>query len=355
MGPRLLPADELPLEHEAIVAFGLARAGAPLGDPAGIAWPRLIALSQEMGAVAALHQAVATLPEAVVPREARQAIQAMARKASFAQLYLRQRLEQSLDALDAAGVQSMPLKGAAYLLSDPSGTATRPMGDIDLLVHPEQVATARAALLGSGWTTSVFETREEFYAEHHHLPPFDDASGSGLSLELHTEPLSPWHPFGLRASSFWASARPHATRPTVFLPAPREQLLHACLHFMWAHMGGFGAWRLVRDVDALVERGAIDWGDFTRTAVAQRAGTTCYWGLRFAREAAGVAVPDAVLAALAPPLPEVALGWLARHLSVRATTLTDVPCPSVRVERLFWQAMVQPERSGHGRVRPWAR
>src|SRR5207237_2079278 len=111
-------------------------------------------------------------------------------------------------------------------------------------------------------------------------------------------------------------------------------LLHACLHFTWAHMGEFGAWRLVRDVDALVADGALDWPDFVRTARQQRAATTCYWALRFAHEVAGVAIPGDVLSALAPSLPVLARRGLARHLSLRATAGATT-FPSVRLERIL--------------------
>ena len=355
MGARYLSPRELPFEREATIAFGLARRGAPLGDVRGVEWPRLIARARQLGATIALQQGIAAAPGADVPDEARRAIDGLARQATFAQLYLRQRLEHSLEVLEREGVACIPLKGAAFLLADPAGTATRTMGDIDLLIRPEQASAARSALLASGWVTSRFESREAFYAEHHHLAPFDDGAGSGLSIEVHTEPLSPWHPFGLRAAGFWETADSHPARPLVYLPARREQLLHACLHFVWAHMGEFGGWRLARDVDALTADAGVDWPDFVRTARAYRAATTCYWALRFAREVAGVRIPDEVLAELAPRLPAAVLGGLAKHLCLRAVTGSEVEFPSVRLERALWRIMVQPVRSGHGHVRPWAR
>ena len=355
MSARLLTAAELPLEREARIVFALARRGAALPDVHGVDWPRLAAWGRHAGATIALQRAIVAAPDAPVPDEARRAISAAATQAAFAQLYLRQRLERSLDVLARAGVTVMPLKGAAFLLADPAANAARAMGDIDLLIRLEDVATARAVLLDSGWVPSVFESRQEFYAEHHHLPPFDDASGSGLSLEVHTDVAPSWQPLGFRAGALWATARPHPTRPAVLMPAPREMLLHACIHFTWAHMGRFGAWRLAHDVDALVSGGRIEWADFVRAAAAQRAGTSCYWALRFVREVAGVAVPDEVLDELAPALPAGVLRALARHLSLRAAAGTGAEFPSVWLERLLWRAMVQPARSGHGGVRPWAR
>ena len=66
-------------------------------------------------------------------------------------------------------------------------------------------------------------------------------------------------------------------------------------------------------------------------------------------------VPVEVTAELAPALPAPVLRSLARHLSLRAVTSGGAEFPSVRLERLLWQLMVQPGRSGHGRVRPWTR
>lgn len=333
--------------------FRLARRVGALRADERLDWPRLLQWAHGMGGIAALRQAVLAAPAVVVPADACDALRRMGMTTSFALLYLRDRLLETVDVLGRAGVPCLPLKGAAFMLADPADAMRRPMGDIDLLVRPADASVARAALLAAGWKPSVFAEREGFYARHHHLAPLDDVRRTGLSIELHTAPLPPWHPFGLHASHLWQSARPLPGAPGVMMPAAADMLLHTCLHFTWAHMGQRGAWRLVRDVDALVADGEIEWSGFVRDASAARAATCTYWALRFASEAGGVPIPPGVLDALEPRLPPALLRRLARHFLLRSVAAAEIACPSPRVVRLLWEMMVQPVRSGHGSARPW--
>lgn len=342
----------LPLEPEQRFVFALARAGAAPPVPAGADWSRLLFFAQRVGAGVALSRALPRLYAASVPSPVEAAVRRVGMTGSFAQRYLLGRLHETVGALARAGIRVMPLKGAAFLLADPERGMARTMGDIDLLVRAPDLARARAVLLGQGWGTSALEAKADFYAAHHHLPPLDDTRGTGLSVELHAEPFPPGHPFLLDASDFWRSAQPWGGADGVVLPAPRVALLHACVHFTWAHMAESGAWRLVRDVDALAA-GGLDWAAFVREARAARAGTACYWALRLAAALGGVPVPDSALEGLAPRQPELVRARLLRHLVLQSLEVS--PCPSRLLRQGLWRAMIQPGREGHGRSRPWAR
>lgn len=351
MTPRAAP--RLPLEPEQRFVFALARTGTVPPVPARADWPRLLFFAQRQGAGVALSRALPQLQAAGVPAPVEAAVRRVGMTGSFAQRYLLGRLQGSVTALSRAGIRVMPLKGAAFLLADPERGMTRTMGDIDLLVRPADLARARAVLLGQGWATSALEAKADFYAAHHHLPPLDDTRGTGLSLELHAEPFPPGHPFLLDAGDLWRTAVPYPGLDGVMLPSPRAALLHACIHFAWAHMAESGAWRLVRDVDALASGGDLDWEAFAREARAVRAGTACYWSLRLAAELGGVRVPAATLALLAPRQPEALRARLLRHLVLQGLELA--PCPSRLLRQGLWRAMIQPGREGHGAARPWAR
>jgi hypothetical protein len=58
---------------------------------------------------------------------------------------MREELLTTLRAFARAGIEAVPLKGAALLLADPASVSWRPMADLDLLVrHPETLAVALA-------------------------------------------------------------------------------------------------------------------------------------------------------------------------------------------------------------------
>ena len=112
-----------------------------------------------------------------------------------------------------------------------------------------------------------------------------------------------------------------------------------------------GAWRALRDVGSLAERGGLDWDLTVRRAREARATTCVYWTLRLARAMAGVRVPDVVLEALEPPTAKAALTRLELYFVSQLSG--GRPCPSVGLMRMLWSMAVRPGWSDHGSARPW--
>jgi hypothetical protein len=226
------------------------------------------------------------------------------------------------------------------------------MRDVDLLVRPADAWRAQRLLQGAGWTAAdAGEDAEARYRDHHHLPTLVDGRGTELGLELHTALFPRGHPFRLDAADVWARALPLDAGAR--LPSPEDLAIHLALHFAWSHQARSGAWRSFSDLTALASGGGVHWGALVELARDARAASCCYWTLRLARAAAGVPVPAGVLAELRPRGGAARLAALERHLL--AGLLPDGRgCPSVRLARAAWTAAVQPERAGHGAVRPWA-
>lgn len=269
-------------------------------------------------------------------------------------LRLQRRLYETSDALAAAGVDAVLLKGAAVAHTAYASFVERPMRDIDLLVAPEQVDAAQEILRAAGWSRSHHGPPAEAYDGHHHLPPFADAGGTGARLELHTDLFFEGHPFRFSPSVVRARAqRQPAGEHVLLVPSPLHQLFHACLHFVYGHLMTFAAWRTFRDVAALGGSGLIDWKDFVDLARESGGATSCYWTFKLAQSTADVSVPPRVLDDLRPPLPEAALRILERHFSLGLVP-TAASCPSVRIRNLMWRMGVFPGWN-QGSVRPWGR
>jgi len=131
-----------------------------------------------------------------------------------------------------------------------------------------------------------------------------------------------------------------------------HSLLHACLHFLWSHQGQFGAWRTVRDVDAIARRTDLDWDEFVFVARRVRGETSCYWTLRIAEVAGGVEIPASVLRDLHPRRSAFVLRAVEHHFLINLVP-DGVSCPSGTLDRAIWNLGVMPGRSGHGDIRPW--
>ena len=63
---------------------------------------------------------------------------------------LEKRAIESVEALNAAGIEVALLKGAALASTVYGSFGARPMNDVDVLVHPDRADDAKRLLLGAG-------------------------------------------------------------------------------------------------------------------------------------------------------------------------------------------------------------
>jgi hypothetical protein len=276
----------------------------------------------------------------------------LARVEEFELTRMEERLDETVAAFEAAGIRAVWLKGAALARSVYASVADRPMLDLDVLVPAAETEAARAAALASGWIWKHDVRYAPFFSTHHHVPPLRDGRGTRALLELHTGLFPSGHPFQLEVDDIVARAvRIDRRGPEVLIPSPEDHLVYLCGHWAWSHMMNGGAWRALRDVGALAERGGIAWDRGVARARTARATTCVYWTLRLARRMAGVRVPAAALNALEPPTPSFVLDRLERYFVWQLGG--GRACPSVRLGEMLWSAALRPRWSAHGRKRPW--
>ena len=317
-------------------------------------WDRLMHLAARERAIVGLNAQLAKtpLPGALVSELAN--LERLALVSEFQLSSLHDRLATLLALFAAQEIDVLLLKGAGLAYSAYARPTERPMGDIDVLVRPEDAQRAWDLAIENGWKRRHDVPVERSYADHQHLSPLEDADGLQIGLELHTALFTHQAPFKLPPEQLWA----HARRITVcgqpaHVPSPEDQLLHAALHFAWSHEMTFGAFRTLRDVERILSASAIDWPTLVEKARAARGATCSYWTLRLARDLAGVQVPPEVLAALSPRLPERVLRSLTRYFAEHALPNPDLIVSSVSLSRALWTLGVRPRAQGHGSSRPW--
>jgi len=298
-------------------------------------WGKLYGLALRERAAGALWELLAGHRDRI-PEEFARGLEQAAAIERLRQVQLERRLAESLEALGRAGVTPMLLKGAALVQSCYDDVRERPMGDIDLLVGPDEAARARDALVAADWTWDRERFPEEMYGRHYHLPPLEDARGSGVGLELHTGLFVPGHPLDFGPEALRARAEAiEVDGHSALVPHPEDHLVYVSLHFAWSHALGSAAWRTFRDAGRLVRSPAFGWDGFVRAAEGAAAGPGAYWTLRLCRELAGGDVPDEVLWRLRPPLPAAVLGRLARHYALDLFE-PEASCPSLGIRKLLW-------------------
>ena len=313
-------------------------------------WPRALTLAEMEGATPALWRALQP-HRAELPKEIAEFLRMRTMVSEFRMTLLSQRAQDSVRAIVAAGIPVMLLKGAAIgALTDPT-FRTRPMGDVDLLVHPADAPRAAELLLATGWSVTSDEVVVELLQGQHHLPHFVRADLPGLRLELHTMLLPPGHAFPLDLAELW--------RETILAPAPFEgavllspehHVLHASIHFAWQHRVNFGAWRTLRSIAAMTKRPDFHWERLERIARSAKAGTTVYWTLRMAELLSAISAPKELMQRLAPPNASWVMRALERHFIAAIAQGEGANSPSVWLNRRLWLAALRPEWSGLGKV-----
>lgn len=257
----------------------------------------------------------------------------------------RQQLDELLDALGAAGVRVIVLKGA-YLAEHAYPAPTlRPMTDLDLMTGQPLPGGARSALAALGYAPAA----DAPAPPDRHAPPL--LRPGRLPVELHhtIEPCSA--PFTLDLDAVWARTRPCAVagHPVLAL-ATEDLLLHVSTHMGHSHVLG-ASLVSVCDVHAWTERfgAAADWDAVVVRARASGVRRYVHAALALAHQALGARVPREVLRALRTPADDAAVvrarGLLSAppFLMLGAKSVTDPQDSTLaRVARVARALLVSP-------------
>ena len=173
-------------------------------------------------------------------------------------------LELVLGQFAAAGVSIMLLKGAALALAVYDSPAARPMGDLDLLVRPEDAERALDLLEGAGYAPVRAETQPGAAIAFENEVMLRRPGPVETAIEVHWGLIdSPYYQHHLPMDWFWRTTIPLTVdRTATQMLGPEAQLLHLCAH-MVLHHGNMGQPRLLwlHDVAEVVThyRERIDW------------------------------------------------------------------------------------------------
>jgi Uncharacterised nucleotidyltransferase len=144
-------------------------------------WPLLFELAERHGVQPLLYQALVDAEDAVPAGEMstiEQRYQVNLHKA----LFLSRELIRIADRLSALGIEVMPYKGLALAEQIYRDIALRQAGDIDLLIHPQDLPRVRDAVGELGYTPHLaFSAAEErAYLQSGYEYVFDGAAGPNL-------------------------------------------------------------------------------------------------------------------------------------------------------------------------------
>jgi hypothetical protein len=199
-----------------------------------------------------------------------------------------------LGALEAAGVSTMLLRGAAMAVAYYGDAGVRPMNDVDVLVREDELDRARRVADAEGWRkvagSEPFERREAAAVLR---------NGQGRVVRLHWQPSRNLSLPGVAWEPMWQRAVDvtfHHT--TTRVPSPADHLVHACIDGARANSGSTLRW--ITDVSVLL--GAVpdlDWDIVVSEARRHHVALLVGEALRYLVEALDVDVPRNAIGALA--------------------------------------------------------
>jgi len=173
-----------------------------------------------------------------------------------------------LRALDASGIRTIVIKGAALALLYYKDAAIRPMNDFDLMIPERQRSAAIAVMRDLGWTPMPRspEALTEGYLSIVNSHGFTHRSGRECDLHWHLFPEC-CRPDDDR--DFWDGAVPFEIRdvPTLSL-SPTDHLLHICIH--GAEWNPIPPIRWIADAAMIMKRSSIDWDRIVAQARKRR-------------------------------------------------------------------------------------
>jgi len=201
-----------------------------------------------------------------------------------------------LQALNAAQIGAMALKGLALASTYYPADSMRPMGDIDLLVPRDQAFRALDVLESIGWRSVHRRPNRLAHLAIHHALPFQDPTTSEVDADIHWGML-----YGRYSDEAETATWDRAVPITIeggeaVAPCAADLLIHVAVHGMrWNDMPPV---RWVVDAAMIVRSGKVDWDHLLVQCGRWGAALPLARAFVYLREEIGLAIPDAIKDAL---------------------------------------------------------
>ncbi len=196
-------------------------------------------------------------------------------------------------AFDAHGIAVLPVKGVVLAETLYGSLALRPAADVDVLVRPHDLPTARKVLRELGFAQRAEPLFEELVHAFHDPQYFRQTGAGQVCLELHWALWSARF-FRHRGDGWWeraGTAQIHGVQLRVL--SPEDTLLHLAIHRTRSPL----RLRFLCDIAELLRRhsAALDWDYVLDQARAAGARTALFYALALPRALLGAPLPDGLL------------------------------------------------------------
>lgn len=192
-----------------------------------------------------------------------------------------------IESIQAAGIETLILKGAASAAQYYPHPSIRHCHDIDLLIHKEDQDRIISATIPAGFQHSGPATESGGVRLTH---------GSGLSIECHTSLFKvPYYP--ATTEPLWnRSQASEVLSHSCRIPAATDMLAHLCGHAPWNPRRQSMNW--IADAYLLLASGEFPWPPFLSTIHEWQIDLPAYAILRYLTKVLHSPIPESALAEL---------------------------------------------------------
>jgi len=205
-----------------------------------------------------------------------------------------------ISAMRSQNIPVIGLKGIYLVENIYDNIATRPFGDVDILVRKEDITRSVSILQEHDYKMSTYFDILDDNQDIKHVPPM--INPDGLPVEIHWTLLEEDEPFTIDPKGFWDRAIPAviAGEDTITLSL-EDLIMHLCLHMGYQHHMSLGL-RGLYDIAEVLHHfeGQIDW--VLLIEIANQWGSTrvTWLTLTLAQDLLGAVVPKHILKQLEP-------------------------------------------------------
>jgi hypothetical protein len=261
-------------------------------------WKAIIQESARHGVTLLLYHRLKTFhPGIYIPTDVVQRLRQSYLQSASRNLRLYHELGKVLEILRHENIPVIALKGAHLAELVYGNIALRPMGDVDLLVHKDDLIRVEAALLRIGLTP--LDRNRVIGKDNRHFGYVQP--NRGLHVEIHWNILASMYPFNIDIDGQWERSRPVLIAGAeVSVLCPEDLLLHLCLHNS-EHTFEMGI-RSICDISEAICHYSeeIGWKNLLLRARQWSIEKCVYLTLKLARELLGAFVPDDLLETIKP-------------------------------------------------------
>ena len=282
-----------------VLVAAASPSGPGLPDLAPLDWHRVLQLARVHRVSPLVWRGITGTSFAGVPLAVRSELAGDHEAASMRNLVNLGELRRLTGALEAAGIPTIALKGAALLDRVYDDVGLRPMVDLDLLVRANDIARAEEVVLGFGYTSrrpgdTAFGLGTR-HGEKYTFPELVRTDGL-VRVDLHHD-LLPDHT--LDVAGVWTRALP--TERAFRVPSDEDLVLHLALHFFRDRVrrsdGSIGQ---LADIAWTVARLEPDWDEIVGRARGDGVAGRLYLALDAGERVLPSGVPRETLASLRP-------------------------------------------------------